>query len=373
MLIFLFFSISFLYVGGVGYLAWYWKKIKRPESSKATEREEKMMSVVVVVRNEEGKIEELMRDIAAQTYKRSCFEVLVVDDHSEDRTCSQVAALAAELPFKLRLLQLGVATGKKAGLEIGVRAAAGEIIAVTDGDCRLPEAWLEKIAAICTDREAFFVAGPVTYINEAGLFESLQTIEFASLVGAGAAMLQAGKPGMCNAANMAFSKDVYMQVLESREDANIPSGDDEFLLQAIFKQFPEKVFYLKDPAAVVCTRGHQNWQNFYQQRKRWAGKWRMHRKFSIMFTALALYFLQAGWVISSISVLYALSFPYFFAGVLLKFGVEFLFLQSVLRSFGKSLPLFPFLLLQLVYPFYVLFFGIAVNFGQFTWKGRTYN
>lgn len=373
MLIFIFILISLIYLGGIGYLAWHWQRIKAPKNKNNLPGHEIMLSVVVVMRNEEGKIRELLGDLSRQDYKKNCFEVLVVDDHSEDGSCREVLDRAASLPYKLRLLRLGLQTGKKAGLALGVREAAGAVVVVTDGDCRVQAPWLSRIAEMWRKKDPVFVSGPVTLNGEEGLFEKLQTIEFASLVGAGAAMLQAGQPGMCNAANMAFSKGVFQQVQEAREDSHIPSGDDEFLLQAISKLYPDRMYFLKHREAVVHTRGQQSWADFYQQRKRWAGKWRLHRKPSILITAIAVFLLQAGWLISSALMMCYYPLFYFFAGVLLKFGAEFLFLRSVLRSMGKKMLLIPFLLLQLLYPFYVLFFGLAVNFGRFTWKGRTYN
>ncbi len=374
MLVLIYISISFLWVAGVGYLAWHWSEIKVPEEGKEFQQLKGIwVSVVVVVRNEEENIQKLLLDLARQSFAPACFEVLVVDDHSEDSTCRQVQEMAAVVPCRLRLLPLRGGEGKKAGLQLGVEEAVGSVIVVTDGDCRVPASWLEKMSGMFSTGKAVFVAGPVTFSEEKSLFEKMQTIEFASLVGTGAAMLQAGEAGMCNAANMAFTREVFMEVLEGRTDSHIPSGDDEFLLQSVYQRFPEGINFIKHKGAVVSTGARRSWNDFLQQRRRWAGKWRLHKNPSVLFTAMAVFFLQLGWLAASVLMLLNGFLIYFFAGVLLKFGAEFLFLRSVLRSFGKTILVLPFLLLQLLYPMYVLFFGLAANFGSFTWKGRKYN
>lgn len=331
-----------------------------------------LLSVVVVIRNEEANIQALLNDLQRQQFPARQFEIIVVDDHSTDASCTIVEKALVNSTVAVRLLRLEKETGKKAGLKLGVHRARGGVVVVTDGDCRVPAGWLQVFASCFNGSEAKFVSGPVTFLQGRSLFSKLQTIEFASLVGSGAALLQAGFPGMCNAANMAFRKGAYLEVEAVRTDFQIPSGDDEFLLQAIYKKYPQQVFFLKSRKAVVETKAQESWKAFAQQRKRWAGKWRLHRKPSVVFTALSLFLFYT--VLLGLQLILWLKGEWFlfFGGALLKFGLELLFLQAVIGLFGKKIPWLPFLFLQLIYPFYVLYFGIAVNFGSFSWKGRTY-
>lgn len=370
MILLLYYLLAVGYAAALLLLYFYWQGI-RP-AARSQPKEALSVSVVVVIRNEENNIEALLRDLECQSYGKQHFEVIIVNDHSTDSSCWLVEKAMERASIHLRLLHLTGDQGKKAGIELGIRKAAGEVIAVTDGDCRVPEHWLSTIARAFATQDAVFTAGPVTYQGERSFFEKLQTVEFASLVGTGAAMLYAGKPGMCNAANMAFSKKAYLAVGGYTGNRHIPSGDDEFLLQALNDYRPGKAFFLKGKDALVQTAAQAGWSDFYQQRKRWAGKWRLHRRPSVAVTAIGLFLFYACWLVLSVAVCLQQPFVYFFTGALIKLGVEFLFLQTVLQSFGKKLPGLPFILLQLLYPVYVLFFGIAVNFGSFSWKGRTY-
>ena len=382
MLIIVFTILTGLYLLGMGYLFYHWKTIRPLPATMMELPEGLLISVVVVVRNEEDHIKDLLNDLANQSIKPESFEVIVVNDHSSDHTCLWVEKLGYSLPLNLRLYHLSSDFGKKAGLELGVKRATGRYIAVTDGDCRISPNWLLTLFNTFYSRNAVFISGPVAFAGETGLFEKLQGIEFASLVGSGAALLQAGKPGMCNAANMAFVKAVFEEVGGMLASLHIPSGDDEFLLQSIFKYYPKQVFYLKSKEAIVATKAQENWKLFYQQRKRWAGKWRLHKNPFVALTALGVFFFHLSWIIFFLIVLrdqltvgLSSNNPllfYFFIGALFKFGTEFLFLQIVLKSLNKKLLLWPFIVLQLLYPVYVLIFGIAVNFGSFSWKGRTY-
>ncbi|WP_017732896.1 glycosyltransferase [Nafulsella turpanensis] len=363
-------SILFLYSLATGLLYYWWRQIETPGVEEP--QSSLFLSVIVVIRNEEANIQNLLADLEKQQYAPSGFEVIVVDDHSTDASFSLVEQVAEKSHLSIRLFRLEDAAGKKAGLSLGVHQAKGEVVLVTDGDCRLPSGWLQSYGRSFANADVRFVSGPVTFCESKNFFAQLQTIEFASLVGTGAAFLKAGFPGMCNAANMAFRKNAYLEAEHSRTDFHIPSGDDEFLLQAIYNKYPRQVYFLKSREAVVQTIPQPDWKAFVQQRKRWAGKWRLHRKPAVAATALSLFLFYTAWIGLLLNLLLSGQWFLFFGGVLLKFSIELLFLQAVMGLMGKKIPWLALIFLQLVYPFYVLYFGVAVNFGSFSWKGRTY-
>lgn len=366
----LFFILSLAY-GLLLVYAWYrWSGIKVPPGQLPPEP--LFISVLVVVRNEEKNIPSLLKDLWNQRYPPEAWELLVIDDHSHDQTVPLVKSLLKESPVATRLLHMNGVEGKKQGLRWGMSKVRGELVVVTDGDCRLGPDWLGTYARQFS-AGSVFISGPVTFTAEKNLFEKMQTIEFASLVGAGAVLLQTGYPGMCNAANMGFRAGAYREAEESRTDYALPSGDDEFLLQAIYRQYPQKVSFLKSRGAVVHTYAQRGWSSFFQQRKRWAGKWRHHKRIGPVLTALAVFTFHFCWLLLLGSVLAQGAWSYFFAGVLVKFTAESLFLYAVLHSFGKKMEWLPFVVLQLLHPVYVLFFALTINFGSFTWKERTYN
>jgi biofilm PGA synthesis N-glycosyltransferase PgaC len=62
-----------------------WLKLKEP---KAPENYQPVtfISVLIPVRNEAGNILKLLNDLLVQSYPKTLFEVILIDDHSEDGT-----------------------------------------------------------------------------------------------------------------------------------------------------------------------------------------------------------------------------------------------------------------------------------------------
>lgn len=85
------------------------------------------------VRNEEDNILPLLAEIHAALESRLEFEVIYVDDGSEDASLGVLREALARYP-RLRVLSHGLSYGQSAALASGVRAARGEWIATLDGD-----------------------------------------------------------------------------------------------------------------------------------------------------------------------------------------------------------------------------------------------
>jgi len=97
------------------------------------------VSVIATVLNEAGSLPRLLDSLAAQT--RQSDEVVICDGGSTDST---LAVLEAETRFPLRVLQRPGANISQ-GRNAAIRAATGEVVAVTDAGVRLDAAWLEEI------------------------------------------------------------------------------------------------------------------------------------------------------------------------------------------------------------------------------------
>ena len=91
------------------------------------------ISVVVPVFDEEGNIAPQVREIAAALRGRIAFEVVYVDDASEDGSLHALAALKGEFP-ELRVLRHAVRSGQSTAIHSGVEAARADWIVTLDGD-----------------------------------------------------------------------------------------------------------------------------------------------------------------------------------------------------------------------------------------------
>jgi len=335
------------------------------------------LSVVIPIRNEKDKILDLLYDLNLQDLSRQNWEVIIVDDQSNDGSVQWIKEHADELDFTYRILSLKVpakfnGSHKKLAIKQAVEVATGDIIMVTDGDCRVGNNWLSTVQSYFDQTDVVFISGPVTFYQEKSFFQHLQTIEFASLVGTGGSCLNAGFPNMCNGANLAFTKESFIEVDGYQGYMHIASGDDEFLMHKIAHCFPKKVHFLKDRRSIVKTSAHQTLKAFYHQRKRWASKWPHYRDVKIKFLAFYIYFFYLVILICGVMVVFnSFSFTVFISLLLLKVLVDFIFLKSVMNFLQKPISFLRFLTLEMIYPFYVVFFGIMTNFGKYEWKSRT--
>lgn len=108
------------------------------------------LSVVIPVKNEAENIAPLVEEIRAALRGFIEYEILFVDDGSEDATPTEVEGLATEVP-ELRLIRHAQCCGQSAAIRTGVRAARADWIATLDGDGQndpadIPKLWRLGVA-----------------------------------------------------------------------------------------------------------------------------------------------------------------------------------------------------------------------------------
>ena len=331
-----------------------------------------MITVIIPVRNESRNIGYLLDDLSRQTYAR--FEVIVADDSSTDDTLAIIQQYAVRSSYVLRPLPLTderTASPKKRAISQSIALATGDLIVTTDGDCRVGLNWLASIAAFYQQTGAKLMSGPVTFTTHTTVFDALQTVEFASLIGSGACTMALGKPTMCNGANLCYEKQVFQDVGGFAGVDHLASGDDEFLMHKVSGRYPDDVRFLKSRDAIVQTAPHRSWSAFYQQRKRWASKWRAYESWLPTALAVFVFLSNAAPVVALLSWwLNFINGNVALAVIALKVLPEFLFLRQILVFLQKKSSVGTIPLTQLIYPFYVVFFGLAAQGKGYRWKGR---
>lgn len=330
------------------------------------------ISVLIPARNEAAKIEQLLESIAQQEYNPKNFEAIVINDHSVDDTETIVKRWKAANPT-VSVVVINLADdrqGKKAAIAQGVHYAQGDIVVTTDADCRVQPGWLASVAHSFDDNTQL-VVGAVTLFENGTAFGNVQVVEFASLVGTGAATLGWGMPTMCNGANLAFRKSAFLEVKGYEGSEHIASGDDEFLLRKIAGRYSGGIRFNNRPEGVVEARPAASYKEFFHQRIRWAGKWRAHGVGFSALLALFIFVFHASAILLGIGVIAGVVSPLL---ALMLFGIkivgEFAFLYPVLKFCKGKFYSASFLVLQFLYPFYVVCFGLAANFFGAEWKGR---
>ena len=326
------------------------------------------LSVIVPARNEEERLLTCLKSILQQDYPGG-FELILIDDHSEDNTLLLAEKLALDSPSLSIYANPGV--GKKAALAHGVAKARGEFIFQTDADCKLSPSWLKAMQA-CFDDKTAFVSGPIALDYIGYFFQPLQALESMGLVIFGAGFLLAGKPNMANGANMAYRKSVFEELNGFKGVDHVASGDDELLLQKIKLSGKYSLTFCKNPRAIVRTPAASNWATFKEQRIRWVSKARAYvdRLPNLIqgISYLAFLFFPILLIASFWQPFYLKVLLWAFLGKLL---VDLVLMYQAARFFHNLQVLRWFIPLQFLYIPYVLWIGMAgILAKSYSWKGR---
>ncbi len=167
------------------------------------------------------------------------------------------------------------------------------------------------------------------------LLERLQIAEYAAIQQLTIETAKRGHAVMCSGANLIAKRDRW---LESYPDLHteIPSGDDMFLLES-FKRRGLKIAVSENEELTAIVRPHTSWSSFWKQRMRWAGKAPKYTDKDI---------LCCGAIVLIANVIQVLC-P---VALIVKFPIEY----HLIKKRDKSVGFGTALLLEVVYPFYML-------------------
>jgi biofilm PGA synthesis N-glycosyltransferase PgaC len=362
--------ISIFIIAYVLLILVFWLGWEKVQPCPFNEVEELGVSIVLALRNEEDNISDLLNDISVQEYSNKLIELIIIDDHSEDNTVSIIQNFVISNSLNVCFESLSQGSGKKVAISRGIELASNEIILTTDGDCRVSRDWASSMANCFTKPEIHFVSGPVKLYPHRTFFQRLQAIEFSSLIVSGAATLSLGWPTMANAANMAFRKSTYTEAKISSKE--IASGDDVFLLHGISRLYKHGSTFCRDGNAIVTTKSASRLSDFYQQRKRWSGKWQHYKDLPTKLLALFIFLVNI--FILSVPILAIGDYISWEIAVnlfVVKLLFEFWFLREAQKFFKTKFLLHEFVILAIIYPVYVTIMAIAGLTGNYQWKGRS--
>lgn len=325
------------------------------------------LSVIIPARNESAAITACLEAISRQRFPKDMLDVIVVNDHSEDDTVPRATAFADRIP--LRVLSLTGTQGKKAALQCGITAAKHELLVTTDADTVSGPGWLQSIAAFYERTQARMIIAPVMY-NTSGFFSSLQALEIAGLALVTGASAAAGKPQLANGANLVYTRTAFTAAGGFENDPYV-SGDDVLLLQRVQEHFPGEVHFLKSREATVYTAAQPTAAAFFNQRKRWASKFRAFRMPALKYTAFLVFLINLLVVVFAVPACFSAAFTGpFLLLVSLKIPIDFLLLSLAASFFRKGNLLPVFVAALPLYSIYVVITAAGASGGQFTWKGR---
>jgi glycosyltransferase involved in cell wall biosynthesis len=329
-------------------------------------------TIVIPARNEAENIKNCLDSIVAQDYPRDFFEIIVIDDFSEDDTAHIVKQIGLIHP-NIHLLSLAdyfkpdeMNSFKKKAIEKAVGHAKGDWIVTTDADCIVPKHWLSLYNAYILKNNPVFVAAPVMFIKERGILNEFQLLDFLALQGITAAAVGAGKHSMSNGANLAFEKSAFFAVGGYQGVDQIASGDDMFLMHKMKVTLSNRIGYLFHPGAIVLTKAMGNWKQFMMQRIRWSSKARFYDDNSIFWVLLLVYLYN---LFLCIAILVG-AYQVFTISIAVKTVIELFFLFPVSKFYKLHKELIYFPLFQPLHIAYTIMAGFFGQVKTYTWKGR---
>jgi cellulose synthase/poly-beta-1,6-N-acetylglucosamine synthase-like glycosyltransferase len=333
------------------------------------------VTIIIPARNEENAIGQCLQSIVNQHYPAELIQVIVIDDHSTDRTAEIVKGFNNDSIQLISLqdhVQDPINSYKKKAIEVGIAHATGDWIITTDADCIAGKDWINTIMAYQQETGAVMITSPVKLKSNNTLLGIFQSLDFVTLQGITAASISRGFHTMGNGANLCYARDVFYEVNGFHGIDHIASGDDMLLMYKIARQHPGKIKYLKSSDAVVTAEAASSWSAFWQQRIRWASKADKYDDKKVFWVLLLVYLLNllllALFVFSFFNTdLFLIVILFLFSKILL----EFPFVSAVASFFGERrlMKYFPFL--QPLHILYTVVAGWLGKFGSYQWKGRT--
>lgn len=320
-------------------------------------------SIVIPFRNEATNLPALLADLQQQEGSLPPHEVIWVNDHSEDDSLTVLQRSAGP---EHRVLSLTDSAGKKAALRKGIELSRFPGIITLDADCRLQPDWLNGLAAAWYHQNPDMLILPLELAPERGVLQAFQRIEHRAVQGLTFGLAGMGYPVLCNGANLAFSKETFLEAGGYDDHLEHASGDDVFLLHR-FKSLGKNIAICWKRSALAFTNPTNDLASFLNQRLRWAGKSRAYRDTDTISSGLVLVLPSLCWLAALIAGVHA---AWLVAVLIARSIADVVLIKNTAPVIGVSPNLWKLALFSVVYMMYSPVMALMSLIVKPTWKGR---
>lgn len=333
------------------------------KSKKKSEYTTPGVSVIICAKNEEENLREFLNSFLGQDYPE--FEVIVVDDQSEDGTFDYLQEKATQ-NNQLKVVTVGAHIkdhiGKKLALTLGIRKSKYDIILLSDADCKpLSDKWISHMVShYSTEKEIVLGFSPYKWKNSVlnlliqfdAFFTALQYFSFSL---AGMTYMGVGR-------NLSYKKELFYRS-GFASHLHVPYGDDDLFVNENANEFNVAIEINKE--AFISTVPHTKFKKWFKQKKR-------HLKGGIEYKKSHRFWLSALWL--SYFTFFAL-----FAGALIINPISYftwsifalrtisamLIYSFVADKFNQRKMIWFLPLLEIIYVLVILpFFGFIASFSN---------
>lgn len=375
-MIFIIISITIIYLLLIGSFSWGFDRVKTFELSDLEPKTR--FSIIIPFRNEQKHLPALLESIATLDYPKAYFEIIFVDDDSDDNSVNLIDMFRKKIEspsIHIKLIKNMRSTNspKKDAITLAISSATYDWIVTSDADSVFPKYWLNSFDEFIQNQAPDLIVAPITYADVTGFLQNYQLLDVLSLQGATMGGFGMHKPFLCNGANLAYTKQLFKTLNGFQGNSDIASGDDIFLLEKATRQKATKVKYLKCKQAVVSSSALTTWKHLITQRVRWAAKSSAYKNWFGKLTGLVILALNALLIcclpLLAIGVLTPMALVYVF---IVKFAIDFLLIYKTANFFDQTSHLKHFILSSLCYPFFSVYVVFIAVFKGYNWKGRSY-
>ena len=232
------------------------------------------ISILVALRDEEQTLEACVESLLQLDYPKKSLRILLINDRSSDRTSELVEKIKSKSNVIETLhIKTGIPglSGKANAIAQGMENCSGELILVTDGDCRVPANWAKTHAAYY--QKDVGLVGGFTLLDKKNdpsyLFGKIQSLDWAYLLSVGSGFMGFGIPLSVLGNNFSFRRQAYEEVGGYR-NMGFTIIEDFALMKTLVKKTLWKVLYPIDSKMLVYSQPMPDFKAFYNQRKRWS-------------------------------------------------------------------------------------------------------
>jgi glycosyltransferase involved in cell wall biosynthesis len=155
-----------------------------------------IVSIIIPTRNRKNFLKEALCNLEKQTLDKNLFEVIVVNDVSNDGTEQMLKQISESLHFRLRVFK-NARHNLQEARNLGIKYAQAELIALHDDDVMVESEWLQKALPYFKDETVSAVEGKIQINSKLTAF-TRATINLSG--------------NMFAAGNMFYRKSILMQL-----------------------------------------------------------------------------------------------------------------------------------------------------------------
>jgi glycosyltransferase involved in cell wall biosynthesis len=325
------------------------------------------VSVIVCAHDEEQNLRDLLPALLTQNYHQ--FEVIIVNDRSNDNTYDFLLE-QTKLDSRVKMVNVkdtpAHVNSKKFALTLGIRAAAHDLILLTDADCRpSSDQWITSMASKASSKQ--FVLGFSPYQEKPGFLNAF--IRFESLVTAlqymSFALLK--NPYMGVGRNLAYRKSLFLEKKGFNNFLHVMGGDDDLFVNQHANGANTTVQL--NSSSLVLSVPEKTLSGFFYQKIRHLSVGKRYKTGHKVLLGLFTFTWMLTWFVG-LPLIFLYEYYYFIIiALFLRCAMLTWAVQSVTKRTGVKFNLWLVPVLDFVYPIYYISTGLVAMFTRkVRWK-----